>query len=492
LGDISELEQVTRQNYDYTVYKQGSLVKSISSDSETVTSGATLEPILKSVLALGAISVYVNPGQYILPGGFSEFVIDTSNAIVEIDSNASIYVPSGYTGNLFRMTAKSTAHLTQAMLLGNGLLSEAGSKQRLWNAIMLDGTGAAASAKGISYCKVADLNVWGANRGVYVKSSTGGWVNSCVVRDLKQYDNKVFVEMDDTALGIGENQYENINCQTSSIVTNGFKNICGHGNFIMNCKVWDIYLVPAASSGNITATGQDTVIIGGFVDNQNWTDLGVRTVKLGTLGANGNVPMLNQSNIFTELQYVKKDQQDLMAIYRPNNGLGNAGRVAHRYDLMNSSNQQYAAGYTLFESVAATAGAEASWFLVYVRSAGAASNVFNIGNDGRVYCGGPNRRIVFQETGLTNFRTYNFPDANSTLIGNDATAVTLAEGKNFTLGTSTGTKWGTSALAKMGFYGKTPIVQPAANPDTSGATLANLEIEVNQLKQTLRDLGFLA
>jgi hypothetical protein len=36
--------------------------------------------------------------------------------------------------------------------------------------------------------------------------------------------------------------------------------------------------------------------------------------------------------------------------------------------------------------------------------------------------------------------------------------------------------------------GDTP---PAANPDTSGATLANLEIEVNQIKATLRAAGLI-
>lgn len=32
----------------------------------------------------------------------------------------------------------------------------------------------------------------------------------------------------------------------------------------------------------------------------------------------------------------------------------------------------------------------------------------------------------------------------------------------------------------------------AANPDTTGATLPNLEIEVNQVKQLLRDVGHMA
>lgn len=44
----------------------------------------------------------------------------------------------------------------------------------------------------------------------------------------------------------------------------------------------------------------------------------------------------------------------------------------------------------------------------------------------------------------------------------------------------------------VGFFGQTPASQPAANPDTSGASLAALETEVNQLKAALRSLGLIA
>lgn len=44
---------------------------------------------------------------------------------------------------------------------------------------------------------------------------------------------------------------------------------------------------------------------------------------------------------------------------------------------------------------------------------------------------------------------------------------------------------------QVGFFGATPVAKPAANPDTSGATLTELEAEVNQLKATLRSLGLL-
>ncbi len=44
----------------------------------------------------------------------------------------------------------------------------------------------------------------------------------------------------------------------------------------------------------------------------------------------------------------------------------------------------------------------------------------------------------------------------------------------------------------LGFYGTPPVTQPAANPDTSGAALAALETEVNQLKALLRSVGLMA
>jgi hypothetical protein len=47
------------------------------------------------------------------------------------------------------------------------------------------------------------------------------------------------------------------------------------------------------------------------------------------------------------------------------------------------------------------------------------------------------------------------------------------------------------AGSKLAFFDATPVVKPAANADTSGATLGQLETEVNELKATLRSLGLL-
>jgi len=70
--------------------------------------------------------------------------------------------------------------------------------------------------------------------------------------------------------------------------------------------------------------------------------------------------------------------------------------------------------------------------------------------------------------------------------------IELANGKNLHVATSTGSKLGTAAGQKLGFWGVTPVTQRAANADTSGASLGALETEVNEIKQALRDVGIIA
>lgn len=78
------------------------------------------------------------------------------------------------------------------------------------------------------------------------------------------------------------------------------------------------------------------------------------------------------------------------------------------------------------------------------------------------------------------------------------------EGVNLQFGTTTGTKIGTAATQKLGFYGVTPIVQPtaltAADSSTIDATygtdeanvITNLRTRVNELETKLRALGLVA
>ena len=84
-------------------------------------------------------------------------------------------------------------------------------------------------------------------------------------------------------------------------------------------------------------------------------------------------------------------------------------------------------------------------------------------------------------------------DSNNLIASATNPNLIIEDGKNIAVSTGTGTKIGTSGTQKLGFFGVTPIAQPSANPDTSGTTtVGQLETEVNELKQLLRNLGLLA
>ena len=71
----------------------------------------------------------------------------------------------------------------------------------------------------------------------------------------------------------------------------------------------------------------------------------------------------------------------------------------------------------------------------------------------------------------------------------DATTFHLVD-VNLKLGVSTGTKIGTTALQKIGFWGATPVVQQSAIADATDATDAVTKF--NTLLATLRTLGIIA
>jgi hypothetical protein len=69
--------------------------------------------------------------------------------------------------------------------------------------------------------------------------------------------------------------------------------------------------------------------------------------------------------------------------------------------------------------------------------------------------------------------------------------VTLDDGDNIVVGTTTGTEIGTAANQKLGFFGVTPVVQQAHIVDADG-TLADITAKFNTLLAQLEALGLIA
>lgn len=70
------------------------------------------------------------------------------------------------------------------------------------------------------------------------------------------------------------------------------------------------------------------------------------------------------------------------------------------------------------------------------------------------------------------------------------TGVTLADASNVVLNTTTGSKIGTGATQKLGFWNATPVVQQAAVADATDA--ASVITQLNDLLAKLRTIGIIA
>lgn len=93
--------------------------------------------------------------------------------------------------------------------------------------------------------------------------------------------------------------------------------------------------------------------------------------------------------------------------------------------------------------------------------------------------------IIFKTAGNTKLTISS--NGNLTTTGD----LVLADGQSLNLGSSSGTKIGTGASQKMGFYGVTPVVQTSHIIDADG-NLSDITTKFNQLLADLATLGLQA
>jgi len=75
-----------------------------------------------------------------------------------------------------------------------------------------------------------------------------------------------------------------------------------------------------------------------------------------------------------------------------------------------------------------------------------------------------------------------------------ATSITLLDSQNLILGTSVGTKIGTSSTQKIGFFGATPVAQQASIANPAGGVTVDAEARtaIISVLGVLDSLGFTA
>lgn len=224
----------------------------------------------------------------------------------------------------------------------------------------------------------------------------------------------------------------------------GFDNAVVTNNKIYDCTDAAITITDCDAvtiSGNITNNNNSGLILGGTTDNCFITN--------NDFANNTNTPTLTgTTNIFSNNTGITLEQY---TVFNPSTGTDNEdGTMTFKQKNASGTVKTIARLAAVYDDD--VAGTE----------------------DGRMY-------LTLIEGGTENY-AYEFgPDG-----------ISIDEAHNIILGSATGTKIGTATTQKLGFFNATPIAQPAANADTSGAILSALETEVNQIKQLLRDLGLMA
>lgn len=90
--------------------------------------------------------------------------------------------------------------------------------------------------------------------------------------------------------------------------------------------------------------------------------------------------------------------------------------------------------------------------------------------------------------------TTRLPEVVTTFTYDTSGNLVIADGKNVTFNTTTGTKLGTSTTQKFSFWNSTPVVQPTAVADAAGGATVDAEgrTALNSLLARLRTIGIIA
>ena len=293
---------------EYTVYFDNSATpKYIARDNRSgaqVATGATLDAVLPTVLStIDALTYFGSPnprggtvrigaGTHTLSGSMAGFDIPEM-CTVEMPSNCIIVVPQGYNSYVFRMNGYTSGQSSASIRfwLKGGYIKEAGTPQHLWDGILLQCNDPDTSAA-LYGCVVEDTTFVNALNGVHLKTTdTNGlsYINGCTFRNLVFNNCVNMVNFDQNGMPLypggigftGRNEFYSLVGQSGADSLVGFKDITGKNNIFIGCKVWDA--PGGAVTANITAAAFGTMIIGGIMTAQNYTDLGVDTWQFDEL-----------------------------------------------------------------------------------------------------------------------------------------------------------------------------------------------------------------
>lgn len=191
-----------------------------------------------------------------------------------------------------------------------------------------------------------------------------------------------------------DNYFDNINIGTTAIIntTTRFKD---DKLAIRNPADTFSYVI---SSGAITAarvmslpvvTGDDTFAVLGLAQDFNYTGAMTR--------------------------FRRDDNADILAIYKATSTNGDS--VTFNFQLNDTGSNAVNYARIVGQAIDTTNGSEDGKLQFLVRIADVLTAVGEFTETGKFTCGGANRRIVLDESGLTAQRTITFPDTNALMVG---------------------------------------------------------------------------
>ena len=136
-----------------------------------------------------------------------------------------------------------------------------------------------------------------------------------------------------------------------------------------------------------------------------------RNLTIPLLTADDTFAVVGMNNSFSEKQTITKDQATLFTLYRTNST--NGSQVHHEFNLRDSANNETIYGRITGEIIDNTDTSEDGTIRFYQQIGGTLTQVAFFGTTGTWACGGPNRRVLIDETGLTAQRSITFQDVAS-------------------------------------------------------------------------------
>lgn len=287
-------QEVTKHvsTYSNILYKENGVVKCRNNKTGVITSNTYIDPLIDTILASGDPSFEVESEVFNMSPSFDGFEVPI-NMQAKLDNLTQFWVPSGYTGDVWKYHPTDTV-IYYAKLEG-GYYDEQSPQSNLWDCISIKPvvTNHPTTAGAVYSCEFKDMRIWRCNRPIHINTNGFSWANQNYFENI--YSEAcvylgAYCEHTGTYTvnqsGMDNNIFVNVSGQGTTangtlhypLVQGGFIGVFGQRNIFIDCNPWDLWQNPSAVSMSIGVNGNGTQIIGGLCTFDNFDNAGKRTM----------------------------------------------------------------------------------------------------------------------------------------------------------------------------------------------------------------------